>query len=226
MTLTTAKWRGPAPAAPPAMPPGAARNGEICGPLSPEDLQTVRRAEGLRKFILKGAKTAHGSGMTTLLIGLLALACSVMSPGATTLLIGLALTVLGGFELLMGWRLAHFHRGAPRWLACNQLVLLAVVAAYCISQMAAYDAQAIKNALLSPQVRSLGALPSLTSRLDSMVDRWGAAGTYGFYGLVILVSAVFQGGLAWRYLKRRKALQALHRDTPAWVDRLLAQLQR
>jgi hypothetical protein len=42
---------------------------------------------------------------------------------------------------------------------------------------------------------------------------------------VILLSAGFQGGLAVYYFTRKKHLEALQRSTPAWVQRLFAELE-
>ncbi len=46
---------------------------------------------------------------------------------------------------------------------------------------------------------------------------------YGFYGLVIVLSAAFQGGLAAYYFTRRRPLEAFNLQTPDWVRQVLAE---
>jgi len=202
-----------------ARPTAPALPGAAPGPLSAEDLATVREAADLRKKILKTARTARGSGTTSLVIGLLALLCSAISPSASAVLVSLSITAIGIIEITLGNRLRRGDPSAGRNLAFNQLALLGVIALYCLSQMLGYDAQAVKNSILSPEVRQVGT--NIAAGMDEIVDRWGALAVYGFYGLVIFLSVLFQGGMAWYYARRGRYARRFHQSTPAWVLDLL-----
>ena len=225
MTFTTSssgKWAAPRNfAAPPPMP-GQAPAPNAISPLGPADLQAVHRAEVWRKHIRKASRTARNSGLTSVVIGLAALACAGGLADLTSVLVGLGVLGVGVAELILGRQLAQYNSKAPRRLALNQLIFLGIITLYCLSQMANYDPQTVKDSILSPQVRSLNALPQLQTSLDAQVDRWGAVATYSMYSLIIVLSIAFQGGLAWYYQRRTASLNQLL-AVPGWIAQLLDQ---
>jgi hypothetical protein len=77
--------------------------------------------------------------------------------------------------------------------------------------------------------------PELESQL-AQVQEVGGAGlsnqmntlmplaTYGFYTAVIVLSVLFQGGLALYYFSKRRHLETLAEETPAWVQRVFREV--
>ncbi|MDB5304146.1 MAG: hypothetical protein JWM97_1695, partial [Phycisphaerales bacterium] len=90
-----------------------------------------------------------------------------------------------------------------------------------IWQMVSFSAAGVKAAILPDDVRSqLSLLPDLTRQIDGQVDRWSLIANYGFYALLIVLSILFQGGLALYYFTRRKHIAAFKLATPQWAQRV------
>ena len=98
-------------------------------------------------------------------------------------------------------------------LGWNQLGLLAMIVVYCLWSLfgSAGEADAVRAELKS------------YSDLDAAL---GAAGgfegmfktvSYAFYGGVIVVSVLFQGGNALYYFTRRRHVEDFIAETPQWV---------
>ena len=115
---------------------------------------------------------------------------------------------------------------AARALAGNQLALFGLIALYCVVQMVGFSPAQAKAAAISPEVRSqLNGMPSMAKAIDSQIDRWAPLLTYGFYGLVIVVSLIFQGGMALYYFTRTRHLAAFNSRTPPWVRRVVIEIE-
>ena len=136
------------------------------------------------------------------------------------------LCVIGVVEYKGYQRMRRADPNAARMLGTNQLALLGLIVLYCLAQMAAFSPEQARAAAISPEVRAqLANLPSMAKAIDSDIDRLAPLATYGFYGLVIVLSIAFQGGLARYYFTRRRHLEAFNAQTPPWIRRLFAETE-
>ena len=206
---------------PPAPPP---RRDEG-SPLDETHFAQIRRAMKGHAAIRRACRTAHASGLITLLIGGSALVFLPLWWSWVNLLTGAAISAVGVVELVGAKRMRRLMPSAPRLLGTNQLVLLAVISLYCLAQMLTFSAEGIKGAMISPEVQAkLTELPSMYQGIMGPIERWAPILVYGFYCLVILLSAGCQGGMALYYFSRRGRVESFLRDNPPWISRLLAEL--
>jgi hypothetical protein len=157
--------------------------------------------------------TAKLSGWTTGTFGVLSLAVSLLSFSTAGLLLGLALLASALVELNYAAALARLDARAPRRLAINQLALAGAISVYSLWSLYA--------ALTGPS--ALGAGLAGSPELDELVGSMAGLErmlSVGVYSGVIVASVIFQGGLAWYYAVRGRALSAYLAQTPAWVIEL------
>jgi len=215
--------RSPSPMAgrsPPAAPPSPA------SPLDESQFALVQEAAQNYKPIKKATRTALGSAITTLVIGVSAVPLALIWPSFSGALITAGLCVIGVVEFMGYRKLRQADPAAARWLGTNQLAFLGLIAFYCLLQMLTFSSADAKAAALSPEFRAqLNAAPDMTREIDNIIEQWAPLVTYGFYSLVLVLSVLFQGGLAWYYFTRRKFLEAFQRQTPPWVRRLMVECE-
>ena len=165
---------------------------------------------------------ARGSGLTTLILGMMTAAFVALSFDLIGAIAAVVLCVVGAIELFGQRRLLRAEPGAARLLMLNQLALLACIAIYCAVQIATFSVQQVKNQALSPNVRSeLAATPEITQMVDGSIDRYAPMLHYGFYSVVLLLSVACQGGMALYYARRQRRLDSFRANTPPWAMQLL-----
>jgi len=117
--------------------------------------------------------------------------------------------------------------GAASYLGWNQGAFVGVITFYCLFQMASFSTEEVKSAAISPEVRlQLATMPGMAADIDRMIDRWAPYAVYGFYSLVMLVSALSQGATAVYYFSRRKYVETFNRQTPEWVRKIFEEVYR
>ena len=185
-----------------------------------EIAQMQASARGFR-LVKRAARTAGFSAMSTLVIGVGTGVYAACSPDELNIVVAAALLLVGGVEYAGYRMLRRAEPAAALLLGRNQLLFLALIAAYCIWQMATFSPQAAKASGLSAEDRSLLAqLPEMQQELDSTIDTWGAFANRAFYCTVLLVSVAFQGGLALYYFSRRRSLENFRAQTPEWARKM------
>lgn len=190
-------------------------------PLDENDFLLIRQAVARRKTIRNAARTALGSSVTMLLIGVSALPLVFLWPSWAGVLVTVGLCIISVVEYRGYQRMRKGDPSAARFLGRNQLALLGLIVVYCVIQMATFSTEQIKDSALSPEVRSqMASLPSMDKAINGTIDRLAPLVTYGFYGLVIVLGGMFQGGLAAYYFTRRRRLEAFRSQTPQWIQRL------
>jgi uncharacterized membrane protein len=208
---------GPTPAAPPGS-----------SPLDESQFALVQEAAVAYKPVKKAAGIALGSAVTTLLIGACAVPFTLVWPSFAGAMITVGLCAVGVVEFLGYRKMKRAQASAARHLAANQLAFLGLITLYCAIQMLTFSVEDVKAAAMSPEFRAqLGAMPDMARGFDRDIDQLAPLVTYGFYGfysLVIVLSVLFQGGLALYYFTRRKSLEAFQRQPP-WVRRVLAECE-
>jgi type IV secretory pathway TrbD component len=201
----------------PALPPVQVRP----EPLDEGDFLLIRQAAVHRRAVRSAARTALASSTTTLSVGVLAVPLVFFWPSWEGALVAVGLCIIGWVEYRGCRRMRRADPSAARVLGRNQLALLGLIVLYCVVQMATFSPEKAKAVAVSPEVRSqLAALPNMEKAIDGAVERLAPLVTYGLYGLVIVLSAIFQGGLAAYYFTRRRHLEAFNSRTPQWVRRL------
>jgi hypothetical protein len=204
--------------------PGAPQPLGQTGPLSEKDFILVRQAANRRVGIARCAGRAKVSSNITLIIGFLALVLVPVWPSWDGAMIAVGLCVVGFVERFGAGRMRQADPGAARLLGSNQLALLGLIVLYCLIQMITFSSERAKAEVISPETRSqLNGMPEITRSLDATIERWAPLANYGFYGLVIVLSAVFQGGMAVYYFARRRQLAEFHSQTPPWISRLFVE---
>jgi hypothetical protein len=161
--------------------------------------------------IRKAARVAAFNGWTTALIAAISAPFSLFSPVGLALTGGIAIVACNEFRGRK--RLLNFNPSGACLLGWNQLGLLAMITAYSLWMLYA----------------SLNESGSLAAQLQSYADLDAALGSAGgfenlykqvviyFYGGVIGLSALFQGGTALYYFSRRRLVESYNAETPEWV---------
>ena len=177
------------------------------GPLTPEHHRELAQAKERSVKIRTAARVAAFNGWVTALIAASSALFTMFSFSIVSLLVTVALAAVAYNEFRGRDRLLAFDPGAATLLGWNQLGLLAMITIYCGWML--YTSLTNPNAI-SPELRQV---MDSVGELDELVRYI----TLVFYGLVIGLSAIFQGLNALYYFTRRKHIEAYVRETPEWV---------
>ncbi len=181
------------------------------GPLSQSQQHEIAAAHDRARKIRKAAAVAGFNGW---MIGIFA-ACS--APFALFSLPGFLVTAglsLVAYNEFKGRRrLLQFDQKAPTFLGSNQVGFLALITSYCIWMLV------VGLTSESPFAEELKAKPELRAIFDSVddLDQAYRILIVAVYGIVIVLSAIFQGLNALYYFTRRKHVKAYVQNTPDWV---------
>jgi hypothetical protein len=174
---------------------------------TPERWDHTPVAAAPSKKVERAARVAGFNGWAT------AIVAALSAPFAFFSLIGLlafvSLAVVAYNEFRGRRRLRELDPAAASLLGWNQLGLLALITAYC--------AWMIFTGLTRPNplAAELAANPDLAAVLGSTdgFDVLYRQVVVGFYGIVIVLSAIFQGANAVYYFTRRKHVEQYRRET-------------
>jgi len=206
---------------------GTGGDGSEASPIGEREWGLVREAVVRRRKVKRAAWTAWSSAIVTLVIGLAALPFVVVSPSFSGLVVVAGILVVGVREWKGYGKMRRAEAGAASYLGWNQVALVGVITFYCLFQMASFSTEEVKSAALSPEVRAqLATMPGMAADIDRMIETWAPYAVYGFYSLVILVSALAQGMTAVYYFSRRKCVETFNRQTPEWVRRVFVEVER
>jgi hypothetical protein len=181
------------------------------GPLTADHRRELTMARDRSRIIRKTARVAAFNGWTSAIIAAASAPFSLTSPIAFVLTIGIALIAFNEFRGRK--RVLNFDPSGASILGWNQVIFLALITAYSLWML----------------FSTLNDTGSVSDELKGYVDldatlgsSGGFAGLYKqiviyFYGGVIGLSALFQGGTALYYFSRRRAIEDFVAETPAWV---------
>ena len=195
-------------------------------PIGEKELALIRQAAVRRRKVQRAAAVARSSAVATLVIGFLALPLVVVSPSLSGVVVMAGVIAVGVREWMGQEKMRRAEAGAARHLGWNQVALLGVITFYCLLEMAAISAEEMKTAAMSAKEQLAALLPGMTVEMDRRIETLVPYLVYGFYTLVILVSAAFQGGMALYYFTRRKHVEAFNRETPEWVRKIFVEVYR
>ena len=171
------------------------------------------RANDRAKAVRKAARVAAFNGWISALLAAGSLPFALF--GIDGLVVSVVLTVVAFNEFLGRRRLLAFDPKGADLLGWNQLGLLAAIIVYCLWSVYANLTGG------NPLTEELKHTPELNDILGGGgVDNMFQQFVFAFYGLVVLLSVVFQGGNAWYYFSRRKHVEACLNETPPWVREL------
>lgn len=205
----------PPPPAPAASPPAIAA---APGPLSAEHLQELTLANQRAKKLRSAAGVAMFNGVC---IGAFSAFSLLFAAGSLLFgeidwwggIMAAGLGAIAWNEFRGRRMLQQFHPRGPHVLGWNQLALLALVVVYagwmlCTALLGANPYEEVMRR--EPETAQvLGDIGGLYKKLSALV-----------YGVLILVSLIFQGLNALYYFTRAGVLRGYLADTPAWVVEL------
>ncbi len=188
-----------------AAPAGNVLGGAV---LSVQNAALVKQAGERARKIRRAAGIAGFNGWTAAVFAACALASGFWSLPALVLGLGLG---VGAFLELRGRRmLSELDERGPRLLALNQAVIAGAVTVYCLWQIwDTMHAPASTPELLTGDPGMDEIIGSTASLAHSIM--------LGVYGLVIVLTGIFQGLMALYYLSRGKLLAEHRRLTPPWI---------
>lgn len=177
------------------------------GPLSGADFAAVEAAKKSGKRIWRAVRVATFDAWTAAVIGGSALAFGIFD--RTSAIVGGAILTVAIIEFKGAAKLRRLDPAGPVICGANQLLLLAVIAAYCVWNLLTPSTsvtQAIGNPMGDPVLESAA---NLTSTL-----------LQAFYVLVLCGSVLMQGLMALYYFTRAGVIRKYVRETPPWVIEL------
>jgi hypothetical protein len=179
--------------------------------LSREHYGALAAAKPRLKKVRTAVRVATFNGWTIGVLAALSVPFAFYSVEGMLIALGLAIVAYLEFRGRRGLR--QFDPSAAALLGWNQIGLLTLITAYCL--------WALWGALSGPGplATEIKAQPELGEALGSVegVDSLYKGIAIAFYGMVILLSLIFQGLNAVYYFTRRKHIVACLRDTPEWV---------
>ena len=181
------------------------------GPITSECRAELVLAATRGKKIHRAASVAAFNGWLTGFFAACSAPFAVFSISGFLVTAGLILVAYNEFRGRK--RLLQFDPNAAAWLGWNQVGFLALITIYSawmigvgLSSAGPFAAEAAANPELAATIGSLHEFDALYRFL-----------VVTMYGLVIFLSAIFQGLNAGYYFTRRKHVVAYVRETPAWV---------
>jgi hypothetical protein len=180
-------------------------------PLTSEHRRELTLARDRSKAIRKAANVAAFNGWTTAIIAALSAPFALFSVAALLLTIGFAVVAYNEFRGRK--RLLDLDPSSAALLGWNQIGLLALIAVYCLWMLFTSIGSFASELQANPELEAaLGSLDQFEGLYRLIVA--------GFYGTVIILTALFQGLTALYYFRRRKYVSAYLRETPAWVQEI------
>ena len=177
-------------------------------PLSPAQVVEYQSALQRCKKVRRAISVASVDAWLTAIFAALTLLSSIFS--LTGLILGAALGFIA-FNSFRGLRgLKRFDLAAPKLLALNQLLLIAMLTLYAL-----YSICSARNGdpELARAVAGNSAIEGSVGNLNQLL--WYI--TLAVYGTLIFATLIAQGGAALYYASRRKHLEAYLAQTPPWI---------
>ncbi len=181
------------------------------GPLSESHQHEVAAAHDLARKIRKAAAVATFNGWVTGIFAVCSAPFALFSLPGFVVTVGLSIVAFNEFRGRK--RLLQFDPKAPAFLGWNQVGFLALIISYCIWMLI------VGLTSEGPFAAELKAKPELGAVFDSVdeFDQIYRILIAAVYGMVIVLSGVFQGLNAIYYFTRRKHVTAYVQNTPNWV---------
>jgi hypothetical protein len=177
-------------------------------PLTPQQREEIALAKERAKVVRRAAGVASVNGWVTAVIAALSAPFAPFSMVGFLVTAGLAIVAYNEFRGRK--RLLKFDPGAAAFLGWNQIALLSLIVVYCAWMMFHGLGSFAAEIQRQPELASVIDSPELFDEVIRYV-------VVGFYGTIILLSAVFQGLNSFYYFTRRKYIVSYLQETPEWV---------
>ena len=176
-----------------------------------ELVETAKRLEPLKR----AARRGRANGLGYVVFGGLSLLLSISSnPDWSGLLIGAVLIGSGVIERSQAARLGQADPAAPARMAQAELALLGAILFGCVIKL-------VFPPSASGELRSAGDLSGLGLDIADLMD----SVTRLVYAVVMVVSILYQGGMARYFLRRRRDV-ATYLASPEWARSLAQSLSQ
>lgn len=158
-------------------------------------------------------RVARMDGIMILLLAGSYAAMAALAKQGTGLTFGILATAAGAIELHGVEKLRHGVAHGVRWLVASQFYLLAVIVAYATWRLTVIDLELLRQALNQESRQAIAELGLSEDAFLRLTNRL-------VYGLFLLLSACYQGGMAWYYWSRRHLVaRALEEGDSLGADR-------
>lgn len=182
-------------------------------PSSPQEIQAQLAAASLAARKVRWmAAVATFDAWSIAIFAAPSFVCGLFS-GASGVLLGLAMGATAFVEFRGAAAIRRLDPTAPRRQGYNQLVLACSIILYAL--WCIHAASAGGGLLAQLQQADPGA--DFSSIGGGQMDSLGQAVTWFLYGGLIVLTILFQGGLALYYFSREKVIRQYLAETPAWV---------
>jgi hypothetical protein len=171
----------------------------------------LARAAELGAPLRRAARIAGANGLGYAVFGVLTILLSLPA-GIAGLLLGGCLLAVGVAQQRTAPRLVGGDRGASVALARNELLLLAAITVYAVAQMT------LLRTNTAAELEMFG--DSAGIDVAGLIDTIAGA----VYGSVILISVLYQGGMALYFRRRGPVVERYVREVPGWARDTLAKL--
>ncbi|QDV07926.1 hypothetical protein Poly30_34610 [Planctomycetes bacterium Poly30] len=183
-------------------------------PLSPDETRVLQQGAALKKPLARAAAIGRANGLGYVVFG--ALTTVMAAPGLDWIHLaeGALVTVVG---VLQRREAPKLERGSPQAasdMSRNEFWLMIGLAIYCLARLF----------VLTPETTALSLDPRLARAsggdLDGLVDA-----VHGIlFGSLLLVTLLYQGGMALYFRRRIPAAERYQRETPDWARATLGSL--
>jgi len=186
------------------------------GPLSVEDHQALALANERLKKVRRAAGVATFNGWVTGFFAFCSALFLLTSFGVVSVLVTIGLTIVAINEFRGRKQLVRLNPNGLKLVGWNQTFFMSMIVAYCGWQI--FKGLTGPSSFDDPEIRSL--LQQMYSLKQEDLDLMKEMSTFLtclIYGLVIILTFVFQGGNAIYYFRRRRMLVQYLDQTPQWI---------
>lgn len=208
-------------------PAGAAPTGVFAtlpgSPLDELQFLMLRQAAIRRRPICRAARLAYKSAWTILIVGFLGWPTLLYMPSLSGLAVVAGICGIGALEYIGAGKMHDGLRAAPKFLARNQLAFIILIAVYCVYQMLTFNSTELFS---SPEVKQqITQLSGLMGDMSKTIEALVPVLVYAFWCIVLFTFTIVQGGLALYYITRGKHIELYERETPAWIKRIMTEVE-
>jgi hypothetical protein len=151
------------------------------------------------------------NGWTTALVAAVSAPFSLGNPVGLALAAGIAIVAINEFRGRK--QLLNFEPRGATLLGWNQLSLLAMIVAYSLWML---HSSFNETGAIAAELKSYADLDAVLGSSGGFEGLYKQIVLY-FYGGVIALSTLFQGGTALYYFSRRRHVEEYVAETPSWV---------
>jgi len=169
-------------------------------------------AEALRRVLRTSRLNGWSVAVCAGLCALVSLAFGELA-GAS---IGILVSAGGALEIYGNRRLRRRDPGGVRWLVRSQLVVLAAIGAYASARLFSFDPEYVRE-IITPSMRaSLDEMGLTADEIIPLVSR----AFHLLYGGLLLVTLLYQGGVALYYRRQARAVAEALNPPPLLPPRI------